>query len=190
MAQGAGRSNTGSDMNKLFGMAAAVALGGLAMAGSANAAISIGDTLQINYLYPTTGDLFTQHTTTFTAPGDSLPIDPGLIVGSATFTTNSVFLSQSYPASYTNAPFNGVEISDLTHPGAFAGWTVQPGATMVGFTESQSGGSIYVNWQGALVQGDILIAGVPEPATWALMLGGFGLAGVALRRRQTVALTA
>jgi hypothetical protein len=29
-----------------------------------------------------------------------------------------------------------------------------------------------------------LQAGVPEPATWALMLGGFGLAGVALRRRQ------
>jgi len=25
---------------------------------------------------------------------------------------------------------------------------------------------------------------VPEPATWALMLGGFGLAGAALRRRQ------
>jgi len=26
--------------------------------------------------------------------------------------------------------------------------------------------------------------GVPEPASWALMIGGFGLAGAALRRRQ------
>ena len=30
-------------------------------------------------------------------------------------------------------------------------------------------------------------AGVPEPATWGLMIGGFGMAGVALRRRRTVA---
>lgn len=28
---------------------------------------------------------------------------------------------------------------------------------------------------------------VPEPSTWALMIGGFGLAGAALRRRRTVA---
>lgn len=31
--------------------------------------------------------------------------------------------------------------------------------------------------------------GVPEPATWALMLGGFGLAGAALRRRRSGLLT-
>ena len=32
--------------------------------------------------------------------------------------------------------------------------------------------------------------GVPEPATWALLLTGFGVAGVALRRRRALALAA
>ncbi len=39
------------------------------------------------------------------------------------------------------------------------------------------------NFGGALSFG----GAVPEPATWALMLGGFGLAGVALRRRRIAA---
>ena len=31
------------------------------------------------------------------------------------------------------------------------------------------------------------VAGAPEPATWALMVGGFGLAGAGLRRRRAMA---
>ena len=34
---------------------------------------------------------------------------------------------------------------------------------------------------------DPVVTAVPEPATWALMIGGFGLAGGALRRRRTTA---
>ncbi len=33
-------------------------------------------------------------------------------------------------------------------------------------------------------------AAVPEPATWAMMIAGFGMAGVVLRRRREVAVTA
>ena len=35
----------------------------------------------------------------------------------------------------------------------------------------------------------ILPAAVPEPATWAMMLGGMGMIGFAVRRRQTVRVT-
>ncbi len=31
---------------------------------------------------------------------------------------------------------------------------------------------------------NLAVAGVPEPASWALMIGGFGLAGASLRRRR------
>lgn len=34
------------------------------------------------------------------------------------------------------------------------------------------------------------IGGVPEPTTWAMMIGGFGMVGFAMRRRKTAMLTA
>ena len=33
------------------------------------------------------------------------------------------------------------------------------------------------------------VAGVPEPASWALMIGGFGMMGATMRRRQRAAIT-
>jgi len=36
-------------------------------------------------------------------------------------------------------------------------------------------------------QNDVLPSAVPEPAAWALMIGGFGLAGATLRRRRALA---
>ena len=147
------------------------------------AAISLGDTLQIQYLFPTIGSVVQTNSTLFTGPGTTLPI---IYTGTATFTANMVTLTDN-PAfgSYNPASFSGVKITDLTNAGAFSGWAVLPGATHGYDSFALSGGSLYVNWQGQPVGGSMSIGGgVPEPATWALMLGGFGLAGVALRRRR------
>jgi len=49
-------------------------------------------------------------------------------------------------------------------------------------------GSFYVtNFSPAPGRGEVLriSAAVPEPATWAMMIGGFGLAGAMMRRRRT-----
>ncbi len=57
-------------------------------------------------------------------------------------------------------------------------------------TDSLYGGS----WKQADVKATLTqtvnVAGVPEPASWALMIGGFGMAGAALRRRRTLAAVA
>ena len=48
----------------------------------------------------------------------------------------------------------------------------------------QAPGVSFTSASGALLGSDQTTAAVPEPATWALMIGGFGLAGASLRRRR------
>jgi hypothetical protein len=38
-----------------------------------------------------------------------------------------------------------------------------------------------------LVKGSVTLSAVPEPATWAMLISGFGLLGLAARRRRTLA---
>ena len=43
------------------------------------------------------------------------------------------------------------------------------------------------NFGGGEIRGQLALASVPEPATWALMIGGFGAVGGALRQRRVAA---
>ena len=40
----------------------------------------------------------------------------------------------------------------------------------------------------AVTGADAAVLGVPEPATWMMMIGGFGLVGAAMRRRAKLAI--
>jgi hypothetical protein len=51
--------------------------------------------------------------------------------------------------------------------------------------ELNSGSWYDADVQATLVQ-TVVAGGVPEPASWALMIGGFGMSGAMLRRRRTL----
>ena len=58
------------------------------------------------------------------------------------------------------------------------------------FAPGDNAGAVRFSSSGVAFEFDSIgahVAGVPEPASWALMIGGFGLIGGALRRRQRVA---
>ena len=75
-------------------------------------------------------------------------------------------------------------------PTAGAGVGAASATTLVGAIGDD--GAFYVaNYSAAAGRGEVLrIAAIPEPATWALMIGGFGLVGGALRRRRPGSVTA
>ena len=66
-------------------------------------------------------------------------------------------------------------------PFAFATFGGGASTGFFGLTSTTSFTSVVItNGAGSVV------GGVPEPTTWALLVGGFGLVGVAARRRRTV----
>ncbi|TRW15348.1 PEP-CTERM sorting domain-containing protein [Glacieibacterium frigidum] len=58
----------------------------------------------------------------------------------------------------------------------YAAQAINDAGQIVGFGDTPDG-----------VQRGYLLSMVPEPATWALLIGGFGMVGTALRRRRALA---
>lgn len=98
---------------------------------------------------------------------------------------------QAFGAYFTGPQFAGLTLTfddgtarSIEIPGVF-------GADYVGFTDFGRGISqVTFNAKGDIMALDDVTfqaAAVPEPATWALMIGGFGLAGASLRARRRLA---
>lgn len=79
------------------------------------------------------------------------------------------------------APGFGVGSIYVATVGAFGGPANPPAAFAPASPFEVSGGRLVFELDGELG------AAVPEPATWALMMAGFGLAGATLRRRRRAA---
>jgi hypothetical protein len=117
---------------------------------------------------------------------------PGTELGS--WTDNSVPTQQlPYPQPPIVVDVSGVSV--VAGQSYFV--MLQPGATDTAVTwqdnPTDAPGIFWNNVEGAsstLATEAFSVLGVPEPAAWALMIGGFALTGAALRRRRGVAAAA
>ena len=83
------------------------------------------------------------------------------------------------------SPFGGVSLSagNLTCSYADRGYLAQGEAIVAVINRAGSYGSDSTGL-------NFTLTAVPEPASWALLIAGFGLTGAVLRRRRAVALAA
>ncbi|NNM76674.1 PEPxxWA-CTERM sorting domain-containing protein [Sphingomonas sp. ID1715] len=85
---------------------------------------------------------------------------------------------------------NGVSIFNITGDGG-AGTVWLPQSLSFGVNASSTLTFAAIGTSDSLggYLDNVALAGVPEPATWAMMLGGFALVGAATRRRTRTAVT-
>ncbi|MBX3486182.1 PEPxxWA-CTERM sorting domain-containing protein [Phenylobacterium sp.] len=88
--------------------------------------------------------------------------------------------------------FDGVSLTRTAGTNTFQSRSFDLGALSAGthtitlgmHTTNASSGHFLAKFDNVVLTGDNLVAGVPEPATWGLMILGFAGAGAALRRRR------
>lgn len=142
----------------------------------------------------------------FTAQGTNNPL--GALTG--TFTTNDAItqvigidLTSSFNGAFQSLAYTDVSKVDAQFLPQNFRLTINGGADQLQLVFapalSLAGSAIGGNsFEHQAVAGNRILSGavarataaVPEPATWLMMIGGFGLAGAALRRRRQTLVTA
>lgn len=175
-------------MNR-FVLLAAAALATFATATPAAAALLLGKTVQISYEFPAVGSVY-EGPNAVLVNGTNSTTFFGLVKA----TPGDTSLSITFPdgaATFTSTGFNGVHLFDGNN--SIAAFTAATVGSLNNFAFDASrisfdADNIYLNFQGLSFDNSsnltVNIASVPEPTSWALMIGGFGMVGAAMRRRK------
>jgi hypothetical protein len=101
--------------------------------------------------------------------------------------TNLVFTYTGPDFRNVGGPFTPLDFSGLSARSTFGGTAVDAFFTLT--TKNNPDGVPGGSNTNVFTLGQVTVpaAAVPEPATWAMMLGGFGLLGAATRRRARAA---
>lgn len=133
----------------------------------------------------------------------SLPIDPLRLHYSLTFDSTLVYAADTdaltvfdtnipHPLAFSYHPESGLII--LATAGSPFLCSLPEQSTCIFIADTNSGLPSFVAkapagggaWQAMTIRGDDRVdtGAVPEPASWALLIAGFGLTGAAMRRRR------
>ena len=178
-------------MNRLRMALTVLALGTSSAAGAQS---FDGATLNYQYYFPNSGTEY------LAADNGSFVVGPGLEVDNVSddratldISGSNIFIDFISNSNWTSTTFNGWVLSDETDSlAAILGVSIDPASNLGGFSMSNisfTNDSITVNWQGLNFTDSTVLSlnvafgnsAVPEPGTWAMMLLGFGAAGLALR---------
>ena len=178
----------------------ACALGGLNGA-AASAATIVGQNVTLKYEFPVEGSVLT--TTAYTIGNTTNQVYSGYF--DFTMDDSSAVIDFNTSVGWTSAGFNGFTINDTNNVlPSFTGISLAQ-STNAAFTSDRlsfSENRLAINWQGLqfdpsdTIRFNFTYAGqigaVPEPASWALLIAGFGLVGGAMRsasRRKNLTLS-
>jgi hypothetical protein len=97
---------------------------------------------------------------------------------------NLVFTYTGADFRTSGGPFDDFDFTGLSARSTFRGLTADAffGRTTKNNPDGAPGGS----GTDVFTLGSVSVPAIPEPATWAMMIGGFGLAGLATRRRTSM----
>lgn len=108
--------------------------------------------------------------------------------GSVSAFVGSIALSAKLNVALNHVDLDGVTLFHQDLSGYEEKWSLAD--TLVGGGDHKINVSGTWGTKGGSYSGTLNFAPVPEPATWAMMIGGFGLVGGAMRRRSRKFVTA